>query len=49
MRTRNKQVLLRLTDEEYKYFKKQVEKNGLKMNTCLVELIKNKPIKERPP
>lgn len=49
MRTRNRQLLLRLSDKEYKYFKNEVEKSGLKMNAYFVQLIKNNPIKERPP
>lgn len=49
MRKRNNQVLLRLTKEEYEYFRSQVKISGLKMNTYLLELIKNNPIKERPP
>lgn len=49
MRKRNKQVLLRLSEDEYKIFKAEVEKSGLKMNAYFVQLIKNKPIKERPP
>ena len=49
MRTRNKQLLIRLTEKEYNNFKNQVEKSGLKMNAYFVRLINNKPIKERPP
>lgn len=49
MRTRNKQLLLRLSENEYTLFKKEVEKSGLKMNAYFVALINKKTIKERPP
>ena len=49
MRTRNKQLLIRLSEEEYKSFKKEVEKSGLKMNTYFIKLVNKNTIKERPP
>ena len=49
MRNRNNQVILRLSDKEYEYFKKQVEVSGLSMNVYMIHLITGYKIKERRP
>ena len=48
MRNRNNQIVIRLNDKEYKYFRKQVELSGLPMNTYIIHLIMGYKIKERP-
>jgi len=49
MRNRNNQVILRLSDKEYEYFKRQVEVSGLSMNVYMIHLITGYKIKERRP
>jgi uncharacterized protein (DUF1778 family) len=43
-RTRNKQVVLRLTDEEYEKLKKKIEKSKLNQNDFLLSAALNKKI-----
>jgi hypothetical protein len=49
MRKRNNSILLRLNDEEYKHFQRELKISGLSKNQYLVRLINNHEIKERPP
>ena len=49
MRERNNTILLRLNDEEYKHFQRELKISGLSKNQYLIMLIKNHKIKERPP
>ena len=49
MRNRKNQLVIRLNDKEYKYFKKQCDLSGLSMNTYMIHLITGYKIKERPP
>lgn len=43
-RTRPKQIVIRLTEEEFAKVKAQVEKSGLKQQDYLIRAITNKPI-----
>lgn len=49
MRKRNNQIIVRLSEEEYKPFKKQLEISGLSINDFIINLIMGATIKERPP
>ncbi len=49
MRKRNNSILLRLNDEEYKNFQRELKISGLSKNQYLVRLINKHEIKERPP
>ena len=49
MHTRNKAVLVRLTEKEKEYLKKQAEITGLKVEPFLRSLIMNSKLKPRPP
>lgn len=48
MRRRNKQIIIRLTDNEYKRLKRNVEKTGLTMQAYFQMLMKNIQPIERP-
>lgn len=48
MRRRNKQIIIRLTDNEYKRLKRNVEKTGLTMQAYFQMLMKNIQPVERP-
>ena len=43
-RTRPKQIVIRLTEEEFAKVKAQVEKSGMKQQDYLIRAITNKPI-----
>lgn len=49
MRQRNKQIIIRLTENEYCHLKKNVEKTGLTIQAYFRMLMKNIQPKERPP
>ena len=49
MRKRNNSILLRLNNEEYKHFQRELKISGLSKNQYLVKLIDKHKIKERPP
>lgn len=44
MRKRNKQIVIRLTDEEYKALKTLVERSKIKQNDFIIANMFNKPI-----
>ena len=43
-RTRLKQIVIRMTDEEYETVKKQVAKSGMKQQEYLIKAVTQKPI-----
>lgn len=43
-RTRLKQIVIRMTDEEYETVKKQVAKSGMKQQEYLIKAVTEKPI-----
>lgn len=49
MRRRNKQIIIRLTEDEYNRLKRNVEKTGLTMQAYFQMLMKNIQPRERPP
>jgi hypothetical protein len=49
LHTRNKAVLIRLTEKEKEHLKKQAEITGLKVEPFLRSLIMNMKLKPRPP
>lgn len=49
MRTRERSLHLRFTEQEWSYLMKQCSRSGLKPQAYIHRLIKNKPVKELPP
>ena len=43
-RKRTKQIVIRMSDEEYETLKRKVEQSGLKQQEYLIKAITNKPI-----
>lgn len=49
MRKRTKNIHIRLDEEEYEYLMTMVKKSGLSIQSYIMALIYDKPIRERPP